>query len=60
MKSKRQSSKGRNSRKTRRGGNLTTLGQAASNFLLPAGLFWAAKKLQKGRSVSKVMRSRRY
>ena len=48
--------------KRSRGGNysLLTLGQAASNLLLPAGLFYAAKRQQRGRSVKKIMRRRRY
>ncbi len=50
----------RKSRKTRRGGNMASLGQAASNLLLPATLFWAAKRKQKGRSIPRIMRSRRF
>ena len=50
----------RRNRKSRRGGNYSfaSLGQAASNLLIPAGLFYAAKRQQKGRSVRRVLRHR--
>jgi len=49
------------SRRTRkRGGTLAALGQAAANLIVPAGLVWAAKRQQRGRSFRKVMRNRRY
>jgi hypothetical protein len=46
--------------RTKRGGNYTlaSLGQAAMNVLIPASLFYAAKSVQKGRSVRKTLRSR--
>jgi len=48
-------------RKSRRGGNsLASLAQAASNLLVPAGLYYAAKRQQRGRSIRKVMRNRKY
>jgi hypothetical protein len=45
-------------RKSRRGGNysIASLGQAASNLLLPAALFYAAKRKQGKRSIRKVLR----
>jgi hypothetical protein len=47
-------------RKNRRGGNFTlaSLGKAAMDVLIPASLFYAAKKIQRGRSVRKTLRSR--
>ena len=49
-------------RRTRkhRGGNFTlaSLGKAAMDVLIPASLFYAAKKVQRGRSVRKTLRSR--
>ena len=47
-------------RKTRRGGNFTlaSLGKAAMDVLIPASLFYAAKKVQRGRSVRKTLRRR--
>jgi hypothetical protein len=48
-------------RRTRkRGGNYTlaSLGKAAMDVLIPASLFYAAKSVQKGRSVRKTLRSR--
>jgi hypothetical protein len=52
----------RRNRKSKRGGNysLASLGQAASNLLIPAGLFYAAKRQQNGRSVRRVLRHRKY
>lgn len=46
--------------RTRRGGNFTlaSLGKAAMDVLIPASLFYAAKKVQRGRSVRKTLRSR--
>ena len=46
--------------RTRRGGNYTlaSLGKAAMDVLIPASLFYAAKSVQKGRSVRKTLRSR--
>jgi len=46
--------------KTRRGGNFTlaSLGKAAMDVLIPASLFYAAKRVQNGRSVRKTLRSR--
>jgi hypothetical protein len=46
--------------KNRRGGNftLTSLGKAALDVLVPASLFYAAKRAQKGRSVRKVLKRR--
>lgn len=47
-------------RKNRRGGNFTlaSLGKAALDVLVPASLFYAAKRVQNGRSVRKVIRRR--
>jgi hypothetical protein len=47
-------------RKNRRGGNFTlaSLGKAAMDVLVPASLFYAAKRVQKGRSVRKIMKRR--
>jgi hypothetical protein len=47
-------------RKSRRGGNysFSSLGQAASNLLVPAGLFYAAKRRQGRRSIRKVLKRR--
>jgi hypothetical protein len=47
-------------RKNRRGGNFTlaSLGKAAMDVLVPASLFYAAKRVQRGRSVRKMMRRR--
>jgi hypothetical protein len=58
METRKRSKGSRRSRK--RGGNLTTLGQAAINFIVPAGLAWAAKRQQRGRSFRSVMRNRKY
>jgi len=46
--------------RTRRGGNFTfaSLGQAAMDVLIPASLFYAAKRVQRGRSVRKTLRRR--
>jgi hypothetical protein len=46
--------------KSRRGGNFTiaSLGKAAMDVLVPASLFYAAKRAQRGRSVRKLMRRR--
>jgi hypothetical protein len=43
-----------------RGGNFTlaSLGQAAMDVLIPASLFYAAKRVQRGRSVRKTLRRR--
>ena len=47
-------------RKNRRGGNFTlaAFGKAALDVLVPASLFYAAKRVQKGRSVRKIMKRR--
>jgi hypothetical protein len=48
-------------RQTRkRGGNFTlaSLGKAAMDVLIPASLFYAAKRVQRGRSVRKTLRNR--
>ena len=42
-------------RKTRRGGTFAALGQAASNLLVPLGLFYAARRQQ-----SRVSKSRKH
>jgi hypothetical protein len=44
----------------RRGGNYTlmSLGKAAMDVLIPASLFYAAKHVQRGRSIKKLMRRR--
>jgi hypothetical protein len=44
----------------KRGGNFTfaSLGKAAMDVLIPASLFYMAKKVQRGRSVRKTLRSR--
>lgn len=46
--------------RSKRGGNYTfaALGQAASSLLVPAGLFYAAKRQQRGRSVRNVLKHR--
>jgi hypothetical protein len=50
----------RTRRKSKRGGNYSfaALGQAAASLLVPAGLFYAAKRQQRGRSVRNVLRHR--
>jgi hypothetical protein len=50
----------RRNRTKKRGGNFTlaSLGKAAMDVLIPASLFYAAKKVQRGRSVRKTLRSR--
>lgn len=58
MATRKRSKGSRRSRK--RGGNLASLGQAAINLIVPAGLAWAAKRQQRGRSFRKIMRNRRY
>lgn len=52
----------RKSRKMKRGGNFTlaALGKAAASVLVPASMYYLAKRQQKGRSLRKVMRKRRY
>ena len=48
----------KNRTQKRRGGNFTlaSLGKAALDVLVPASLFYAAKRVQKGRSVRKVLK----
>jgi len=50
----------KNKTQKRRGGNFTlaSLGKAAMDVLIPASLFYAAKRVQRGRSVRKVMKRR--
>ena len=47
-------------RKNKRGGNFTlaALGKAAIDVLVPASLFYSAKRIQRGRSVKKIFRRR--
>ena len=50
-------------RKTRRGGTFAALGQAASNLLVPLGLFYAARyqrsRVSKSRNHHKHRKTRR-
>jgi hypothetical protein len=50
----------RNKTQKRRGGNFTiaSLGKAAMDVLIPASLFYAAKRAQKGRSIRKMLKRR--
>jgi hypothetical protein len=50
----------RNKTQKKRGGNFTlaSLGKAAMDVLIPASLFYAVKRVQKGRSIRKMMKCR--
>jgi hypothetical protein len=50
----------RKNRTQRRGGNFTlaSLGKAALDVLVPASLFYGLKRVQKGRSIRKIMKRR--
>jgi len=50
----------RKNRTQKRGGNFTlaSLGKAAMDVLVPASLFYATKRVQRGRSVRKMMKRR--